>query len=252
MFRKQVAKKKDQDHIIWRGQEVTRIEAFSDAVIAFAVTLLIVSLEVPHDYEELMDNLKFFIPFGIAFFIIFSIWYRQNVFFRRYGLHDLKTVALNGFLLFFILVYMFPLKFLFGALFGQKFHFQNLEQLSIVFSLYCGGFGAFYLLFGLMYLNAYAQREQIRLTEAEAFQTKTHVYTNMAVAVVSMLAVCVAFSGRYATYFAGWTFFLLWPINALITGKRKKIFSQRFGDISAPEVLHHMHANHVEQEVNDN
>ncbi|MBS1779259.1 MAG: DUF1211 domain-containing protein [Bacteroidetes bacterium] len=249
MFRKQVAKKKSKDHIVWRGQEVTRIEAFSDAVFAFAVTLLIVSLEVPHDYEELMDNLKFFVPFGLSFLIMFTIWYRQNIFFRRYGLHDIKTVALNGILLFLVLVYMFPLKFLFGALFGQKFHFQNTGQLSTIFSLYCGGFGAFYLLFGFMYMNAYVQRDHIRLSEVEAFQTKTHAYTNMIVAGVSLLAVGVAFSGGYGAYFAGWTFFLVWPFTAITETKRKKIFNQRFGDIAAPEVVHQMHAHHIEQDA---
>ena len=31
----------------WRGHEVSRIEALNDAVFAFAITLLVVSLEVP-------------------------------------------------------------------------------------------------------------------------------------------------------------------------------------------------------------
>ena len=31
----------------WRGNEISRIEGLSDAVFAFAVTLLVVSLEVP-------------------------------------------------------------------------------------------------------------------------------------------------------------------------------------------------------------
>jgi hypothetical protein len=31
----------------WRGRDVTRIEALSDAVFGFAITLLVVSLEVP-------------------------------------------------------------------------------------------------------------------------------------------------------------------------------------------------------------
>jgi hypothetical protein len=35
------------DGFRWRSHEVTRIEGFSEAVFGFAVTLLIVSLEVP-------------------------------------------------------------------------------------------------------------------------------------------------------------------------------------------------------------
>ena len=41
-----------------RGGEVKRIETFSDAVFAFAVTLSIVSLEVPKSFEELVITRK--------------------------------------------------------------------------------------------------------------------------------------------------------------------------------------------------
>jgi hypothetical protein len=34
-----------------RNREISRLEAFSDAVFGFALTLLVVSVEVPHDYE---------------------------------------------------------------------------------------------------------------------------------------------------------------------------------------------------------
>ena len=36
-----------------RGREVSRIEGFSDAVFGFALTLLVVSLEVPDNFEGL-------------------------------------------------------------------------------------------------------------------------------------------------------------------------------------------------------
>ena len=40
--------------MLGRGHVVTRIEAFSDAVFAFAIALLIVALEVPKTYKALM------------------------------------------------------------------------------------------------------------------------------------------------------------------------------------------------------
>src|SRR4051794_6390136 len=85
----------------WRGSgEIARIEGFSDAVFAFAITLLVVSLEVPRTFTELMGSMRGFVAFAIGFVLLFQIWYAQYVFFRRYGLQDTTTLVLNGALLF--------------------------------------------------------------------------------------------------------------------------------------------------------
>ena len=102
-----------------RRHEISRLEAFSDAVFAFALTLLVVALEVPKSYDELMRIINGFVPFGCCFALLVWIWYEHNLFFRRYGLQDNYTVVLNGMLLFVVLFYVYPLKFMFDSLFAR-------------------------------------------------------------------------------------------------------------------------------------
>src|SRR5216684_1017189 len=92
----------------WRGREIARIEGLSDAVFAFAVTLLVVSLEVPRTFEELSDTMLGFPAFGVCFTLLMLIWYAQHTFFRRYGMQDIQTIALNLALLFLVLLYVYP------------------------------------------------------------------------------------------------------------------------------------------------
>src|SRR5437660_5265101 len=93
----------DNKKFRWRSHEISRIEGLSDAVFAFAVTLLIVSLEVPRTFAELRETLSGFLPFAISFAILIQIWYIQFTWFRRYALQDALTTALNAVLLFVVL-----------------------------------------------------------------------------------------------------------------------------------------------------
>lgn len=64
-----------------RGTEINRLEAFSDVVFGFALTLLVVSLEVPHTFEELMRDLRGFLPFAVCFALLLQVWYIHYLFF---------------------------------------------------------------------------------------------------------------------------------------------------------------------------
>jgi uncharacterized membrane protein len=49
-----------------RGTHMSRIDGFSDVVFGFALTLLVVSLEVPRTYAEFHAALLQFLPFFIS------------------------------------------------------------------------------------------------------------------------------------------------------------------------------------------
>ena len=91
--------------IVKREHESTRIEAFSDAMFAFAATLLVVSLEVPREFSDLVTNLRGFAPFALSFAPLYFIWVAHTNVFRRYGLGDTYTLIVNGLPLFTVLFY---------------------------------------------------------------------------------------------------------------------------------------------------
>ena len=79
-----------------RGVAMSRIDGFSDVVFGFALTLIVVSLEVPKNFAELHGMLRGFLPFGVTFLMLMLVWHTHYKFFRRYGMHDLGTIWLNG------------------------------------------------------------------------------------------------------------------------------------------------------------
>src|SRR5215831_13157659 len=129
----------------WRGGEITRLEAFCDVVFGFALTLLVVSLEVPRNYQELMAALRGFVPFAACFAQLILIWRAHYRFSRRYGLEDPYTVFLNVVLLFLVLFYVYPLKFVFTLLFDEvRGHAPGGElgwhEASVLMRIYAAGF----------------------------------------------------------------------------------------------------------------
>jgi uncharacterized membrane protein len=63
-------------------------------VIAFAVTLLVVSLEVvPKSAKELLHTMHGFVAFGVCFVMQVSVWAEHRRFFRHYPLNHGHTAA---------------------------------------------------------------------------------------------------------------------------------------------------------------
>lgn len=99
------------DHMMMAPvDETARLTGLSDAVFALAATLLVVTLEVPESYADLRETMAGFPAFAVAFGAIVSLWYAHRQFFIRYPMGDVWTTAINGVLLFIVLLYVYPLK----------------------------------------------------------------------------------------------------------------------------------------------
>lgn len=233
MLRKLVpsAVRERKDRIVWRSHEVTRIEAFSDAVFAFGITLLIVSLEVPKSFDEMLDSMRSFFPFAICFALLFQVWMTQNTFFRRYGLSDDYTLVLNAILLFTVLFFVYPLKFLFSILFLHGYSLAKPEEAVQLFYIYSGGYSGIYLLFTAMYWNAFRKRKMLALTDSEIFETRTNIYRNLVMTGIGLLSVAIASCGTRYVGYAGLVYILLGPAIAFTHSRRGKIHRLKYEDV---------------------
>lgn len=216
-----------------RGAAPTRLESFSDAVFAFSVTLLVVSLEVPRTFAALQAMLAGFVGFAFAFAMIMLLWRTHAAFFRRFGLDDTVTVWLNGVLLFLVLFYVYPLKFVFtfiSALFmgpevlGGVAPLRSEAEAVAMMTLYGVGFVAVFGVFALMYAHAYRLREALALNAEERIRTRGEVASLLLSAGVGVLSVAAANSGAdEGPFFGGITYFLIGPVlgaNGALVGRR--------------------------------
>ena len=248
MIRESLAKreKEVQGGFRMRGLgEVSRIEALSDGVIAFAITLLVVSLEVPRTFDELLVTMRGFLAFAITFAMLFHVWLVQYKFFRRYGLNDNFTVWMTALLLFVVLFYVYPLKFVwtlivnaflgFGTTVttaaGQAEPVVRNEQVPTMLAVYGAGFAAVFAIFSLLYLHAYHRRGALELSELESFDTRAWFQENALMSLVGIFSASVALTRipRYM-FLSGMAYWLIAPVlfvHGFAMGRRRRRIAAR-------------------------
>ncbi len=186
---------------------ISRIEAFSDAVFAFAATLMVVTFDT--DERLFISHVKTanFITFGVSFFVLLALWSVHYHFFRRNNYMDNWIIALNAVLLFVILYYIFPLKSLLDTWFGGEG--ISIENFSALFQLYSLGFFLIFLCFSLMYLRAYKKTKSLENSLQLLFYAR-HFGIYVFVAFVSILVAKFQWGLRFAM--PGMVYFLLGPL----------------------------------------
>ena len=202
-----------------RRAETSRLEGFSDAVFAFALTLLVVSLQVPSSYDELVRTLRSFVAFAPSFAALIWIWYLHREFFRRYGLGDGTMVALNALLLFVVLLYVYPLKFLATLVFGQLFDPTNTApiqsgQVSQLIVIYGVGYVAVFTVFVVMYLYALRKRRVLHLSSLDLHDARYAIEADIINIGTGLGSILLALLGA-PPLIAGFFYLILGPLRAI-------------------------------------
>ncbi|MCB1645343.1 MAG: DUF1211 domain-containing protein [Pseudomonadales bacterium] len=215
-----------------RGESMTRLETFVDAAFAFAVTMLVISIDhVPENYDEFVQALLSIPAFLASFFQMTMFWMGHRTWSRRYGLDDRVAMWLSLALVAGILVIVYPLRVMFTA--GMAYLSEGylaspmiieLDELKLIFAVYGIGFGTLCGLICMLFIYALKKREYLALDELETAATRADVHAWCILSVTGFVSLMIALvSDGIWVVLAGWVYALLgvlMPLQAWVAGRR--------------------------------
>ena len=132
-----------------------------------------------------------------------------------------------------MLLYVYPLKFLFTMLIDQWLGFDQNEmietsQIPLLLVVYGAGFVAIQLVLALMYLRAYSLRASLELDGRELLVTREEIQGFLLNIAVGLLSMAIAVLGGIdAVAWAGYAYLLLFPLQTIngrvMASRRRKL-----------------------------
>ncbi len=230
-----------RDHFYLRGHQGTQMDGLTDGIFALAVAVLLISSSVPTNFTELLNFVYDLLPFSLCIVFIYWIWQALTRFNLRFGLEDAKTNQLKMVLMFFVLFYIYPLKFLmswqvkyFSAIFSGELReryaelstmipFSKIPHLMIIYGL---GFAAIFFLLYFLNKRAFKQREVLQLNPRETLETELTMRRYFAFACIGLISISIALISIFARFsegaiIAGIAYNLVW-IYVIYDAKQSK------------------------------
>lgn len=183
--------------------DTARTEGFSDAVFGFALTLLVVSLEVPRSYDEMRAAMRMLPAFAASFALLLLVWQEHRTFFKRFGTDDGPLLWLNGALLFTVLAYVYPLKFLMNLLLGPEGFLSGSippgvreEDVPHLMVMYGVGFVTLFAVLGCMHIRAMTIHRRAGASPEVLHAIRVHGGASFVYVAIGLASVLVALAGR--------------------------------------------------------
>lgn len=216
-----------------RGESMTRLEVFSDAAFAFAMTMLVVSVgAIPHNYSELILALKNVPAFGLSFVQVAAFWVFHRNWSRQVGQEDKVSTLLTLFMIFVILIYVYPLRLMFSSFFHfvsngwlpSEFQVASASEMASLFIIYGVGYMCLTSIIGLLYLHAYRSAGLLALNNVEKLLVRRSTLIWFTQAIIGFASVLFAWlMPAIIAVYAGFVYFSLAAAIPLIyyyTGRR--------------------------------
>jgi uncharacterized membrane protein len=219
-----------------RGMEMTRLETFIDAAFAFGISMLVIAAQqIPDNIQSLLAAFKNVPTFVCSIAVLGIFWRGHWLWSRRYGLEDGASILISWGMIVTILIFIYPLKAVFGAMWyllssgqiGQPFSLHTTEsQARTIFAIYALGLIAISVEILLLNLRAWQLREPLRLNERERLVTRGEL-TGWSVPIgVGIVALIFALTlPTEQIQWSGWVYFsmiILVPLHDFLHNRELK------------------------------
>src|SRR6267143_1744897 len=224
-----------------RGLEMTRLETFIDAAFAFAISMLVIAAQqIPDNIQALLAAFKNVPTFVCSIAVLGIYWRGHWLWSRRYGLEDSVSILISWAMIVTILIFIYPLKAIFGAMWflissgqvGQPFSLHTTEaQARTIFVIYALGLVAISAEILLLNFRAWQLREPLRLNPFETLVTRGELSgwsVPVSVGIVSLILALTLPAEQIQ--WSGWVYFsmaILVPVHDFFHRRKLKAESCR-------------------------
>lgn len=203
-----------------RGMEMTRLETFIDAAFAFGISMLVIAAQqIPDNIQTLLAAFKNVPTFICSIAVLGIFWRGHWLWSRRFGLEDGASILISWAMIVTILIFIYPLKAIFGSMWyylssgqiGQRLslHTSTTEsQARAIFAIYALGLIAISAEILLLNFRAWQLRGPLRLNERESLVTRGELSgwgIPVSVGIVS-LALALTLPAQQIQW-SGWVYF---------------------------------------------